>query len=264
MDRCSYFIKGKALFGSFPTQTEVEILEKNGVVCFVDLTHNGERGTTAYTTKYRYIKYPITDRDVPRDWYSYSQFIIKVADQIRSLKGHDKIYVHCKGGHGRSGVVVASLLCYIYKMKPETSLKITSYCHNKRKEMRDKWRLLGSPQSKEQKKFIFRFFKPVFYDDLNDFNHFYFLSDSSPYSVRLGNTEFETVGEALQSINDITLRDRYELMRSKFLRHTEIRDNLVHTYLRPLLYNCPNSDLGYQEQNKHGHLLMRIRASLFS
>ena len=38
MNYCSYFIKDKALFGSYPTQQSVEELEQEGVRYFVDLT----------------------------------------------------------------------------------------------------------------------------------------------------------------------------------------------------------------------------------
>ena len=38
MDNASFFIKNRALFGSFPTQESVEELEKNGVKYFINLT----------------------------------------------------------------------------------------------------------------------------------------------------------------------------------------------------------------------------------
>lgn len=57
MNRCSYFIQNKALFGSYPTQESVLELEEHGVRYFVDLTHNGEKNTTPYETKYKYIRF---------------------------------------------------------------------------------------------------------------------------------------------------------------------------------------------------------------
>jgi hypothetical protein len=42
MERCSYFIENKALFGSYPNQETVKYLESIGVVCFVDLTNKDE------------------------------------------------------------------------------------------------------------------------------------------------------------------------------------------------------------------------------
>ena len=40
MNYCSYFIKDKCMFGSFPTQESVNELEHEGVRYFIDLTYN--------------------------------------------------------------------------------------------------------------------------------------------------------------------------------------------------------------------------------
>ena len=42
MEYASFFITDKALFGSFPTQAQVEELESTGVRYFVDLTNPNE------------------------------------------------------------------------------------------------------------------------------------------------------------------------------------------------------------------------------
>jgi len=159
MERCSFFIEDKALFGSFPDQTTVETLEETGVRCFVDLTDPDEHRTTPYTTKYKYIKYPIPDRKVPKDWKSFAQLIIQITSSIKSLGDKEMVYVHCKGGHGRSGVVVACVLCYYYNIHASEALSRTRVYHSQRKIMRDKWRRLGSPQGKAQKDFVHRFFR---------------------------------------------------------------------------------------------------------
>ena len=67
MDRSSYFIKDRAMFGSFPTQEAVEELEEEGVRFFINLTHDDEKKITPYTTKYTQILFPIIDRQVPKD-----------------------------------------------------------------------------------------------------------------------------------------------------------------------------------------------------
>jgi hypothetical protein len=40
MDSSSFFIENKALFGSFPTQDKVRLLESEGVRWFINLTDN--------------------------------------------------------------------------------------------------------------------------------------------------------------------------------------------------------------------------------
>ena len=67
MRRCSYFIHNKALFGSYPAQSDIEELEENGVTCYVDLTCKKEGGITKYITTKRIISFPIKDNHVPTD-----------------------------------------------------------------------------------------------------------------------------------------------------------------------------------------------------
>jgi len=162
MDYSSEFIKDKALFGSYPTQENVYDFENIGVRYFIDLTCSSEKNLTPYKTQYKYIRYPIADQKVPTNWKSFSQFIVSISETILSLKDNEKIYIHCKGGHGRSGVVVSCLLCYMYNITPEESLETTSSCHSKRKIMKEKWRKIGSPQTRLQKNFVFKFFEPLY------------------------------------------------------------------------------------------------------
>jgi ribA/ribD-fused uncharacterized protein len=164
MKHCSYFIKDKALFGSFPTQNDVDELEKNGVKYFINLTRICEKKIKPYRTNYSYIHYPIVDHKVPYNWKDFAIFLIKISNIIESLNIHEKIYIHCKGGHGRSGLVVACLLCYLKKLTPCESIQYTTKCHNERIEMREKWRLLGSPQTNIQKKFVYNFFEPLYFN----------------------------------------------------------------------------------------------------
>ena len=114
----SMFIENRAYFGGYPTQEFLEELEsEHNVRYFIDLTCDNEKGITPYTTKYNYIRYPILDNRIPDNIISFVLFIIKLKKIIDSLNNTtDKIYIHCRGGHGRSGIVVASLLCYIYKI----------------------------------------------------------------------------------------------------------------------------------------------------
>lgn len=310
MDTTSYFIKNKALFGSFPSQDTVEKLENIGVRYFVDLTFNGEKYIEKYSTKYTYIHYPITDRHVPTDWKSYSQFIILLSRIITHLKrlregdeeDHEKIYIHCRGGHGRSGVVVASLLCYLKNYTPDEALDKTSKYHNNRRVMRDKWRKIGSPQTSSQKYFIRRFFEPIHFYRAYKSGYTYGMSNFSLHTVttELGtfptaeaafqaykcptNAEYvskqlsaktpfysKQLGKKCQLRNDwYEVRDRIMLkvLRAKYEQHEDIRDSLLHTGLRPLVKRS-NTDkywgCGHDMTgiNKMGVLLMKVRYDLY-
>ena len=201
MDRASYFIKDKALFGSYPNNESVLELEKNlNVKYFVNLTSSDEKKITPYYTNNIYISYPIPDRHVPTDWKSYATFIIRLSDIIFNLKNDEKIYIHCKGGHGRSGVVVASLLCYVFKLSPEDAISHTSLCHNQRKEMKEKWRLIGSPQTYKQKKFIYCFFSNHCFSKACNYGNSVGFSNFSLHPVNIeGMGRFPTAEAAIQA-----------------------------------------------------------------
>lgn len=261
MDNCSYFIKDKAIFGSFPTQESVNELEQEGVRYFIDLTDiNTETRIVKYTTKYTYINYPIKDNYIPTHCVEYSKFIIRLAKIIKNLPKTSMIYIHCKGGHGRSGVVVASLLCFIFNLTPEQALEYTTKCHSNRRIMRDKWRKIGSPQTYIQKKFIHKFFEPlkIYHSNKNSISLGF--SNISNHTIKIDNNEFYNTELAIkaalenstQKLENILLN----ILQSKFNQNETIKNNILNTCLRPFIYITKYSE---KDPNIIGKLLTKIR-----
>ena len=104
MESSSYFIKDKAMFGSFPTQQSVYELEKEGVKHFIDLTYHDEKKIVPYITSQTYLNFPIMDQNIPTDLQAFSRLILHISKTVRELQIGEKLYIHCKGGHGRSGI----------------------------------------------------------------------------------------------------------------------------------------------------------------
>jgi len=277
MDRSSYFIKNRALFGSFPTQEAVEELENEGVRFFVDLTFPDERKIVPYTTRYNYISFPILDRHTPDDHIKFACFIIKISTIIRQLKNVELLYVHCKGGHGRSGVVVAILLCYMFGLNPEQSLEHTTRYHSKRSIMRDKWRAIGSPQTIQQKNFVFQFCKPInfcrnYKNGLTaGFSNFSFHSvtvkdlgvflsaeaaiqaykdsDNTEYVDKLQNISNPLLAKNLgqkivltKNWDSCIYKLMLKILKAKFDQNPEIKINLLNTNLRPIVYHYKDTN----------------------
>ena len=96
-----------------------------------------------------------------------NKFISKVNNIISNLQEGDKIYIHCKGGHGRAGLLVSCLLSYRFKYSGEKSLELTNTYHNNRTKMNERWRKIGSPQTQYQKTFVIRLFKPIFLNNIH-------------------------------------------------------------------------------------------------
>ena len=301
MNTSSYFIKDKALFGSFPTQESVLELEEQGVRYFVDLTtpEEKQKKLTMYTTQYNYVNYPIHDRHVPTDWFSYAKFIIKICKIIKSLKNEEKLYAHCRGGHGRAGVLVASILCHIFNLSPDDALKYTTKYHSNRKHLKDKWKKIGSPQTYSQKKFIYKFFLPLnFYKTYKNSNIFGF-SNFSQHKINIkGIGIFANAEAALHAYKNIEDKEfvnslintksgliaRYlgkqiipttfweenkikimeDILKLKIEQNPIVKQNLLNTGLRPLVehikYDLFWGDNGHGiGENILGKLLTKLR-----
>lgn len=292
MDRCSFFIEGKAMFGSYPV--DVAVLEEAGVRVFVDLTFSDETMIVPYKTNYRYISYPISDQRTPTDWKSFTRFILQICQVINDLKDDEKLYLHCKGGHGRSGVVVACVLCHLLCISTEEALDITNTFHNNRETMREKWRIIGAPQTRQQKCFVHRFFSPIYF--ANDPNNF--LSTFSFHSIIVNGITFRTVEAAYQAHKDfsnteyvnnlklcsgraakvvsrsIQLPDdwslkkvdvMYTVIKLKFEQHPDIKEILLRTGLRPFVkVSKYKSFWSITGENMMGKILERIRLEYYN
>lgn len=277
MKRCSYFIPEKALFGSFPTQENVFKLEEMGVRHFIDLTIHNEHNIIPYQTKYNYIKHPISDREIPRNWVSFSVFIVKICSIIDKLQNNEKIYIHCKGGHGRSGIVVASILCYYLKISPEEALHKTREYHSHRIEMRDKWRKIGSPQTFKQKNFVRRLFEPLIYGSSMYSTFTFGFRNSSFYPVQTELGYFKTAKDAIKEHKNTTENWNEKktevltmILKEKFQQHENLRKNLLRTCLRPLIKIGTDNFWGVIQKdnkliglNEHGKILQKIREEIF-
>ena len=299
MDNCSFFIKNKAMFGSFPTQRIVNELETMGVRYFIDLTTDEEKKKKVipYFTKYTYINFQIVDRHIPTDLRAYAKFILKICTIIDRTP--DLVYLGCRGGHGRSGVVVATILCQLFGMSPEDALHQTTICHGNRKMLKEKWRKIGSPQTYTQKKFIFKFCTPLkFYRTYKHTNTYGFCVYSNhPVHVE-GLGTFPTAESAFQAHKDLTniehvqaqinvrsvLMSKYigskikqredwedvkvdimeKILQLKFDQHEDIRENLLNTWLRPIVDHTKDDSFwgdggDGSGQNMLGKILTRIR-----
>ena len=252
MDRASFFIKNKALFGSYPTQEAVNELENEGVIYFIDLTNKEEEEqgkVIPYTTTKTYIRYEIKDRYIPTDWKSFAKFILDTGQKIKELKinpgtgKNEKMYINCRGGHGRSGTLVAGLICYLFSLSPKESLEYTSYCHSKRNIMRDKWRKIGAPQTYTQKRFIYNFF------DYLNITHYknskYGFYDYLKYSfMTIDNDDlrlFSNIEDAFRSMKTDCDNKNGQILKQLFIdlfeQHPELKENLLGTGLRPLVFH---------------------------
>eukprot|EP00741_Cyanophora_paradoxa_P002627 tig00000615_g2549.t1 len=63
----------------------------------------------------------------------------------RFVRG-DVLYVHCWGGHGRTGTIVSLMLVYLYGLSADEAMKIVQWTHDRRKNPQN----MRSPESPAQ------------------------------------------------------------------------------------------------------------------
>tara|TARA_Y100001972_G_C7657723_1_gene331358 strand:- start:2157 stop:3038 length:882 start_codon:yes stop_codon:yes gene_type:complete len=274
MDTCSYFIENKCLFGCYPTYEGLKELVNEGVILFIDLTTEQERiRLNVYETDKEYISFPIKDRYIPTNLNLFTRFIVILCNKIKKLNNNDKIYIHCKGGHGRSGIVVASILAYMNNISGEEAIIKTSEFHAKRKRMRDRWRDIGSPQTNKQKEFIIRMFRPIYVTNVNIHNTYYYLNNNALFEIIYKNERYKNINRCYYILKNPKLKedimscnslyefkkiidknvidefngDKINFFNKMFnikFKYNKVSETLLRTFLRPIIYIEDNIELG--------------------
>lgn len=159
MNQASFFIEKKALFGGYPNHNQLLELIDEGVVWFIDLTNNNtEKNIKVYNHLVKnWINYPIKDGHVPENKKNFLIFLLMIEMVLESLKPGEKLYLHCKGGHGRSSLVISCFLSMVFHLPPFESLDLIKEYHALRPNLKSKW-LVGWPLSIKQRKFVENFF----------------------------------------------------------------------------------------------------------
>jgi ribA/ribD-fused uncharacterized protein len=299
MNHCAFFIKDKALFGSHPTQDRVKELEENGIKYFINLTCEGEKKIIPFTTQYTYISYPMQDHKAPKDWRSFAKLILYLSNIILNLKENDKIHINCKAGVGRSGVVVACLLCYIKKITPDEAIELTTKYHRERAIIKENIKKLTSPQTISQKNFVKKFFDKLYFYKAFKYGRTMGFSNFSLHQVEIPNVGIFPSAEAsfqyFKNINDSEYvkklldsktpsiskklgklfpepENKYEIMEQiliyKFNQNLEIKENLLNTGLKTIISTDKNDKyfgIGIDNSGKNvlGILLMKIREKFY-
>jgi len=158
---CNYLLDDRIMFGWYPGpdnkgnhSNSIHDILATGRTVFVNLTTHSEK-----TSLYNYIPavidkisdpifihYSMDDGGLPVDYNSYKSLIKHLTYLVEQ---NNKIYIHCRGGHGRSGIVAACLLIHMGYNNNE-ALTMVSNAHKTRLYIPD----YPCPQTPEQVEFV--------------------------------------------------------------------------------------------------------------
>lgn len=124
-----------------------------GVRHFIDLTEEGELRPYAHLLpeEATYYRFPIKDCGVPKSVDDVYQLLHRI-DELKQQEGY--IYIHCWGGIGRTGTIIA---CYLAKQLKKQKLDETLQALRNQFSEMPKSAYRKTPETKEQLNFIEKF-----------------------------------------------------------------------------------------------------------
>jgi len=151
----SSLLNGRLVFGKYPTTEELAIIEGSGYTHIVNLCPDEEITWDPYVSVLPVINYPFYDgvKQYPAfGWETFPEIIDTIVALVKT-KGN-KVYVHCKGGHGRGALFCAIVYGKIKNIGGDAAIAAVHSAHQKRTVMKERWRKLGAPQRNKQKTII--------------------------------------------------------------------------------------------------------------
>jgi hypothetical protein len=127
-------VPNRITVGGYPTEIRIESLKKYGVTKFICLnTEYGNNDFPAYANNFKqdeFVHFPIKDMSTSVNDNSMIEFCEKLSNMV--LAG-EHLYIHCAGGHGRTGTVVGIVLKMLYEwLTADDIFNYVQYSHDQR------------------------------------------------------------------------------------------------------------------------------------
>ena len=170
-DVMSEVLPQKLYFSGYPSETQLIQLAEEGFTHILDLTDGVE--CPPYETHLTHIRFPIADHGVPTEPLVYCHLLSRLLTVIR--QPDTKVLVHCRGGHGRSGMACVSLWILWHLPRLITvnqAITVINEAHIARVHLRMKWRTRRMPFNHTQASFLHRLHKIIYLVPNDTFGHY--------------------------------------------------------------------------------------------
>lgn len=161
----SYMVMDRVYAGEYPrdldetkSMEKIKQFERFGITHFVDLTEEGELRPYSQILgpHMRHIRFPIKDVCVPKSTESVKELVKRIKEILNSNKGN-RVYIHCWGGVGRTGVIVGCLLSEQHKYDFEETMRALTQAFSDC----PKSAYRETPETSEQREFIAKYIEKV-------------------------------------------------------------------------------------------------------
>lgn len=150
-ERCNFITEDQLiLLGARPEAETLPKLIAFGITVFVNLEETSQPWYQSQLTdpKYTLLSLPIKNGSVPNK----KEAVHLVNQLVDHWKNKEKIYVHCKGGHGRAGLIGSLFVGFVYAFDASEAIRHIELCRETRI---DKSRnFVPTPETNAQVKFI--------------------------------------------------------------------------------------------------------------
>lgn len=132
---------------------KIEQMHHFGIRHFIDLTEEGELHPYSHLlpADTTYTRFPIADCGAPKSIESVQRLLLRI-EELKKMDGY--VYVHCWGGVGRTGTIIA---CYLSQNWKEPDLNLVLDALRKNFSEMPKSAYKKTPETKEQIDFIKQF-----------------------------------------------------------------------------------------------------------
>lgn len=262
MEDHSCFYKNIGYFGPYPDQSTLISLGENAYI--VDLTSPSDN-LSPYFFSGKTILYPIRDGGTPTDLREFLRLVYQVAEL---LERGIVVYIHCRGGHGRSGMVAACVLCVLCNYTPVEAIDSTTRAHQQRKNLKNKWKKMACPHPRNQREWIFKNFSPIVFSEDRKYFVNNYLGLTSHSRIHIQENVYQSAINAYLSLEnspDHNTEIMLRILLVKYRLNQESRNFLLNTGGRPFIYRIPHHFWGTGEkcgQNIVGSLVSKVRRIL--